>query len=152
MIKVLFVCHGNICRSPMAEFLFKKYVKDKELDNLFHIESRATSYEEIGNGIYPPVRKILDNLGVDYKGKEAIHLEYEDYLKYDYIIGMDSWNINNILRITKDDKKVYKLLDFAGINRDIDDPWYTRDFKKCYDDIMIGLEGFYNYLLSNKIL
>lgn len=152
MINVLFVCHGNICRSPMAEFLFKKYVKDKGLEDKFHIESRATSFEEIGNGIYPPVRKILDNLGINYKGKEAIHLEYEDYLKYDYIIGMDSYNIRNIIRITKDDKKVYRLLEFAGIDRDISDPWYTRDFQKCYDDIMLGLEGFYNYLLSNKIL
>ena len=81
MINVLFVCHGNICRSPMAEFLFKKYVKDKKVDNLFHIESRATSYEEIGNDIYPPVKRLLDNLGIDYNGKVAIHLEYEDYLK-----------------------------------------------------------------------
>ena len=152
MINVLFVCHGNICRSPMAEFLFKKYVKDKKIDDLFHIESRATSYEEIGNDIYPPVKRLLDNLNIDYSGKVAIHLEYEDYLKYDYIIGMDSYNIKNIVRITKDDKKVYKLLDFAGINRDISDPWYTRDFKKTYDDIMIGLDGFYNYLLENKIL
>ena len=152
MINVLFVCHGNICRSPMAEFLFKKYVKDRNQDNLFHIESRATSFEEIGNGIYPPVRKVLDNLDINYSGKVAMHLEYEDYLKYDYIIGMDSYNIRNIIRITKDDKKVFKLLDFAGIDRDVSDPWYTRDFKTCYDDIMIGIEGFYNYLLSNKIL
>ena len=152
MINVLFVCHGNICRSPMAEFLFKKYVKDKKIDNLLHIESRATSYEEIGNDIYPPVKRLLDNLNIDYSGKVAIHLEYADYLKYDYIIGMDSYNIKNIVRITKDDKKVYKLLDFAGVNRDISDPWYTRDFKKTYDDIMIGLDGFYNYLLENKIL
>ncbi len=152
MINVLFVCHGNICRSPMAEFLFKKYVKDKKQENIFHIESRATSFEEIGNGIYPPVRKILDNLGINYSGIVAMHLEYEDYLKYDYIIGMDSYNIRNIIRITKDDKKVFKLLDFAGIDRDVSDPWYTRDFKTCYDDIMIGIEGFYNYLLSNKIL
>jgi protein-tyrosine phosphatase len=152
MKSILFVCHGNICRSPMAEFLFKKYVKDKKQENIFHIESRATSFEEIGNGIYPPVRKILDNLGINYSGKVAMHLEYEDYLKYDYIIGMDSYNIRNIIRITKDDKKVFKLLDFAGIDRDVSDPWYTRDFKTCYDDIMIGIEGFYNYLLSNKIL
>lgn len=150
MIKVLFICHGNICRSPMAEYLFIDYVNKKGLGNKFIIESRATSSEEIGNGVHYGTRKILNSLGIDCSKKRARKLTKEDYNNFDYLIGMDEWNIHNILRIVGNDNlnKVFKLLDFTELKRDIKDPWYTGNFKETYDDIMLGIEGFYNYLLK----
>lgn len=154
MIKVLFICHGNICRSPMAEFLFKDYVKRKGKSDLFLIESAATSTEEIGNGVHYGTKRILSSLGIDSSKKTARQMTKSDYLNFDYLIGMDDWNINNIVRIIgKDiDNKVYKLLDFTNLKRDIKDPWYTGNFNETYEDIMIGIEGFYNYLTKNLIL
>lgn len=146
MIKVMFVCHGNICRSPMAEYLFKDLVKKKKLDSTFYISSSATSSEEIGNPVYPNTKKILNSLGIDCSEKRAIKLLSDDYYKYDYFIGMDSYNISNINRILGKSDKTYRLLDFTILKRDIDDPWYSRDFKKCYNDITTGLEGFLKYL------
>ncbi len=150
MIKILFVCHGNICRSPMAEYLFKDYVLKKGKSNDFYIESRATSTEEIGNPIYSMTKKILDSLNIDSSNKRARELTSFDYLKFDYLIGMDENNIKNILRIVGNDydHKIYKLLDFTPLKRDILDPWYTRNFKETYEDIMIGLNGLYNYLIN----
>lgn len=147
MIKVLFVCHGNICRSPMAEFLFKKYVNDLN-DDRFYIESCATSCEEIGNQVHYGTRKILDRFNIDYSKKRARRMTMDDYNSFDYIIAMDKNNINNIKRIIGNDNKgkVSLLLDFAGLNRDISDPWYTGNFEKTYDDIMIGINAFYNYI------
>lgn len=147
MIKVLFVCHGNICRSPMAEFLFKKFVKDLN-DDRFYIESCATSFEEIGNPVHYGTRKILDRFNIDYSKKRARRMTTDDYFSFDYIIAMDRNNINNIKRIIGNDNKgkVSLLLEFAGLNRDISDPWYTGNFEKTYDDIMIGINAFYNYI------
>lgn len=153
MIKILFICHGNICRSPMAEFLFKDLVSKKGMQNEFIIESAATSTEEIGNGVHYGTKRILNSLGIDCKNKHARQMNKSDYLNFDYLIGMDDWNIHNILRIVgKDlDNKVFKLLDFTNLKRDIKDPWYTGNFNETYEDIMIGLNGFYDYLLKNKL-
>ena len=153
MIKVLFICHGNICRSPMAEFLFKDLVLKKGKESEFLIESAATSTEEIGNGVHYGTKRILNSLGIDSNNKHARQMNKADYVKFDYLIGMDDWNIHNILRIVgKDiDNKVFKLLDFTDLKRDIKDPWYTGKFNETYEDIMIGLNGFYDYLLKNKL-
>ena len=153
MIKVLFICHGNICRSPMAEFLFKNYFKNKGKEKSFLIESAATSTEEIGNGVHYGTKRILNSLGIDCSNKRARQITKSDYDNFDYLIGMDEWNINNILRIVGKDinNKVYKLLDFTNLKRDIKDPWYTGNFTETYEDIMIGIEGFYNYLNKNLI-
>ena len=152
MIKILFVCHGNICRSPMAEFIFKDIVSKKGMADKFFISSAATSSEEIWNGIgnpvYPPAKEELQKHGIFCDGKRAIKLEKTDYEKYDFIIGMDSYNIKNMIKIFGDDSKnkIYKLLQFANNNRDVDDPWYTRDFEKCYNDILFGCNSLYNFL------
>lgn len=147
MIKVLFVCHGNICRSPMAEFLFKKYVNDLN-DDRFIIESCATSLEEIGNPIHYGTKKILDRFNIDYSKKRARRMTIDDYNNFDYIVAMDRNNINNIKRIIGNDNKgkVSLLLDFVGLNRDISDPWYTGNFEKTYEDIMIGINALYKYI------
>ena len=121
MIKILFVCHGNICRSPMAEFVMKDMVNKNRSEKEFFIASAATSTEEIGNGVHPGTKKILSSLGISTKGKTAVQMTSSDYMKYDYIIGMDTMNIRNILRIcgSDPDGKVYKLLDFTSSGRDI---------------------------------
>lgn len=150
MIKVMFVCLGNICRSPMAEFVLKDLVKKKNLENKFLIKSSATSYEEIGNDVhYGTVRK-LNSVGVFVEKREATRLQKSDYDKYDYIIGMEERNIQNILRIVEQDQenKVCKLLDFTSNPRDIADPWYTGNFDKTYDDILEGCKAFLDKVLN----
>ena len=148
MIKVLFICHGNICRSPMAEYLFKDYVnKNNNIDNFF-ISSKATSSEEIGNPIYPPVKRLLLEYGIDTSSHRASKLTKEMYDQYDYLIVMDDNNYRNTLRIIGSDSlnKVHKLLEYTNLNRDILDPWYTRDFKACYNDILLGIKYHYSKL------
>ena len=142
MIKVMFVCHGNICRSPMAEFVFKDMVKKAGCADEFYIASSATSCEEIGNPVHHGTKSKLSEFGISTKGKYAVQLTKADYDEYDYIIGMDSYNIRNIQRIIGYDKddKVYKLLDFAD-RGDIADPWYTGNFDETYDDIVRGCKG-----------
>ena len=137
MIKVMFFCQGNICRSPMEEFVFKDMVKKKGVSNQFVIESSATSREEIGNPVHRGTRKKLHEVGISADGKTAVQLRKSDYYKYDYILGMDSWNMRNIRYIFDSDEegKVYRLLDFSDKPRDIADPWYTGDFDKAYNDI-----------------
>lgn len=153
MIKVLFVCHGNICRSPMAEFLFKQYVTDMRKESQFLIASKATSSEEIGNRVHLGTKKILDKLHIDCSSKRAEQLNEHDYYDFDYILGMDTYNIRNINRIFKGKMdKVYSLLDFTDHPRDISDPWYTGDFGKTYSDIMLGIEAFYKVLVSKKLV
>lgn len=148
MIKVLFVCHGNICRSPMAEFVFKDMVKKAGRADDFYIASAATSTEEIGNPPHRGTKAILNRLGISYDGKYAVQITPADYDKYDYIIGMDSANIKNMYRTFGNDKahKIYKLLEFAGLSRDVDDPWYTGRFETTYNDILMGCEGFLSFL------
>ncbi len=143
MIKILFVCHGNICRSPMAEFVMKDMVKKAGAQKQFYIASAATSTEEIGNPVHYGTRNKLREFGISTEGKYAIQLEREDYGKYDYLIGMERANIRNMLRILREDpeSKVCRLLDFSEHPRDIADPWYTGNFDKTYEDIKEGCEA-----------
>lgn len=154
MIKVLFVCHGNICRSPMAEFVFRDFVKKREFENDFFIDSAATSSEELGNDMHIGTKKKLSEEKIPYTGHIARKITLADYEKYDYIIGMDENNIRNMIRIFGSDKdsKIYKLLDFSGNSRDIADPWYTGNFDQTYDDVVNGCNGFFEYLIKNKEL
>lgn len=148
MIKVLFVCLGNICRSPMAEFLFKDMVKKKNLENKFLIESAGTSSEEEGNPVHYGTKNKLSELGISTEGKYARKLKKSDYDKYDYILTMETRNVRDAIRIFGEDKKnkVHRLLDYSNNPRDIADPWYTGNFDNTYNDIMEGLEAFINYL------
>lgn len=154
MIKIMFVCHGNICRSPMAEFVFEDLLKKKGLEEKFFVSSSATSTEEIGNSVYPPARKKLKEHNISCEGKYSIQLRADDYGKYDYIIAMEQVNIRNILRIIKEDneKKVFKLLDFTKKPKDIPDPWYTGDFDITYKEILEGCNEFLHYIIDKKLL
>lgn len=144
MIKVLFICHGNICRSPMGEFILKKMVKEKGLADEFQIASAATSTEEIGNPVYPPAKRKLKEHGIDCSGKYAVQLKRSDYDRYDYFLCMDNRNIQNTLRIFGSDPqgKVSLLLSYCGERREVADPWYTDDFDTAYDDIWRGCRAF----------
>lgn len=152
MIKVMFVCLGNICRSPMAEFVFKDLVKKKGLEDEFYIQSAATSSEEVGNYVHPGTRNLLKRLSISTDGKYAVQLSKSDYDNYDYFIGMESYNIRNMKRILGDDKenKIYRFLDFSDNPRDIADPWYTGDFESTYKDVLEGCNAFLNYLIENN--
>ena len=152
MIKVLFVCHGNICRSPMAEFLFKKLINDKGLNDCFDIASAATSTEEIGNPVHYGTRKILDKLGIDYRSKRAYQLTRRDVEYYDYIICMDRNNMRNLNRMFGQNDKFSMLLDYPKLYRDVLDPWYTGDFNSTYNDIDLGINAFLNHLFDNNKL
>lgn len=147
----MFVCHGNICRSPMAEFIMKKLVTDAGLQKDFYISSSATSCEEIwndiGNPVYPPARSELKKHGISCEGKRAVQLKREDYNNYDYFIGMDTYNIRNMKNILGNDKKIHKLLTFAGRSDDVADPWYTNDFETTYNDIYSGCNGLLKTLI-----
>ena len=149
MIKIIFVCLGNICRSPMAEFVMKDMVKKAGREDEFYIASAATSTEEIGNPVHYGTRNKLARYGISVAGKYAVQLTKADYGKYDYIIGMDDYNIRAIHRITggNPDGKVYKLLDFAD-GGSIADPWYTGNFDETYDDVVRGCTGLLEKLIS----
>lgn len=149
MISIMFVCHGNICRSPMAEFIMKDMVKKKGIANKFNISSKGISNEEEGNGIHRGTKDILIKNNIPYNiDKRSSKLDINDYYKYDYFIVMDSYNLRGINYIFNDiDNKVYKLLDFANINRDIDDPWYTGDFESTYKDVSLGCSKLLEYLI-----
>jgi len=151
MIKVLFVCLGNICRSPMAEYVFKDMVEKREIKNKFLIESAATSSEEVGNGMHYGTKNKLDSVGIKYDEHRARKITPSDYEKYDFILGMEESNIKNIKRIMGQDidKKIYRLLDFSNNPRDIADPWYTGNFNITYNDICEGCESFLEYLKEN---
>lgn len=144
MVKILFVCCGNICRSPMAEYICKKMAVERGLSGELEIASAATSREEIGNGVYPPAKRKLKSVGISCDGHHARQVTKADYDHYDYLIVMEQYNIRNLMRIIGSDpeKKVYKLLDFAG-GGNIDDPWYTGDFDTAYNEIVEGLAGFF---------
>lgn len=147
MIRIMFVCHGNICRSPMAEFVFKDMVQKHGAADRFVIASSATSSEEIwgniGNPVYPPAKAELARHGLSCKGKRAVQLRKNDYDKYDYFIGMDSENIRNMLRIFGGDpqNKISRLMDYTERKGDVADPWYSRRFDIAFCDIYEGCEG-----------
>ena len=151
MIRVLFICHGNICRSPMAEFILKDMVQKRGIADRFLIASAATSTEEIGNPVHHGTRNKLAKYGISTAGKYAVQMTKRDYDKYDYLIGMDQWNLRNMKRILGRDpqRKLYLLLDFSQQPRDIADPWYTGNFDRTYEDIVEGCEAFLTYLREN---
>jgi protein-tyrosine phosphatase len=150
MIKILFVCHGNICRSPMAQYVMQDLVNKKSLTDCFYIDSAATSTEEIGNGVHYGTRGKLHEMGIPLGNHRAVQLKRSDYDEYDYIIGMDQWNRKNMLRILGKDprNKVSLLLDFAEQPRDIADPWYTGNFDITFDDILEGCEALLAHIVS----
>lgn len=149
MIKILFLCHGNICRSTMAEMVFKHLVRQEYLSDLFYINSAATSREEIGNGVHYGTRRKLSQEGIFCEDHRAIQMTKRDYEKYDYLIGMDSNNMRNMQRIIGGDpqNKMYKLLDFTNRKgENIADPWYTGNFDATYKDVKEGCEGLLKHI------
>ena len=144
MVKILFVCHGNICRSPMAEYVMKDLVRRAGLEAQFEIASAATSTEEIGNPVYPPARQKLAEHGIGCSGHAARQLTRQDYEAFDILIGMDSANLRNMRRICGGDpeKKIHLLLDYANRpGQEVADPWYTGDFSKTWEDVLQGCQG-----------
>ena len=154
MIKVLFICHGNICRSTMAESVFTYMVSQANLSHLFQIDSAATSREEIGNGPHYGTVNKLRQVGIPVVPHRAVQMTQSDYDDYDYLIGMDTMNIRNMNRIAGGDPdgKIYKLLTFADSGRDVADPWYTGDFDATYQDVVTGCNAFLDFLRREGML
>ena len=154
MIKILFVCHGNICRSPMAEFIMKDLVKKADVSDQFHIESAATSTEELGNPVYPPARRKLAEHGISCTGKTAQRLTGPEYDKYDLLIGMDRANLRNMHRICGGDPdgKLHLLMDYTDRPGDVADPWYTGDFETTWRDVLAGCRGLLKACKKNPDL
>lgn len=148
MIKILFICHGNICRSPMAEFVMKDMVRKSRLENQFYIASASTSAEELGNPVYPPARRKLAEHGIDCSGKTARRLTKSDYAQYDLLIGMDQANRRNMHRMYGGDPegKIHLLLDFTNRPGNVADPWYTGDFEATWQDVEQGCQGLLHAL------
>ena len=140
MKRILFVCHGNICRSPMAEFVMKDLVKKAGREDDFYIESAATSTEELGNPVYPPARQKLDEHGIGCRGKTARQMHRSDYAEFDLLIGMDRWNIRNMERICggDPDDKIHMLMDYTDRPGEVADPWYTGNFDATWRDVLEG--------------
>lgn len=151
MIRILFVCLGNICRSPMAEYVMKKLVKDAGLEGQFEIASAATSREELGNPVYPPARAELAKHGISCKGHAARQMTRADYDYYDYLVGMEVYNLRNMQRIAGGDPdgKMRLLLSFAGSDGEIDDPWYTGRFTEVYGQIEEGCRGMLREIMES---
>ena len=149
---ILFVCHGNICRSPMAEFVMKDLVEKAGLADQFYIESAATSTEEIGNPVYPPARAKLAEHGIGCRGKTARQMTRADYDRFDLLIGMDRWNIRNIQRICGDDPdgKIHLLMDYTERPGEVADPWYTGNFDATWRDVTEGCEALLNWIIKNQ--
>jgi protein-tyrosine phosphatase len=148
--KILFICHGNICRSPMAEFVMKQLVKNEGLEGQFEIASAATSTEEIGNPVYPPARRKLAEHGIGCEGKTARQMTRSDYQYYDYIIAMDRNNLRNLKRMFGEDTehKISLLMDYTHRPGDVADPWYTGDFEATWQDVSEGCRGLLDYLIE----
>ena len=149
MIKILFVCHGNICRSPMAEFVMKDIVKNKGVSDMFEIASAATSTEALGESVYPPARRKLLEKGLSCSGKTSRQMTANDYNYYDFIIAMDRNNLRNMARFVGNDPdgKVSLLMDHTSTPRDVADPWYTGDFEQTWEDVNLGCEGLLKRLI-----
>ena len=152
MIKILFICHGNICRSPMAEFVMKDMVKKAGLASEFQIDSAATSTEELGNPVYPPARRKLAEHGIGCAGKTARQLTRIDYDAYDLLIGMDQANLRNMRRMLGGDPdgKLSLLMDYTDRPGDVADPWYTRDFEATWQDVLDGCRGLFAHLTASN--
>lgn len=148
MKKILFVCHGNICRSPMAEYVMKDLVKKAGLEDQFQIASAATSREEIGNPIYPPAKRKLREKGIPFGDHRAAQMTRRDYDSYDLLLAMDQANVRNMTAIAGGDPggKIHRLLDFTPHPRDIADPWYTGDFEATYDDLLQGCQALLHWI------
>ena len=148
MTKILFICHGNICRSSCAEYVFRDIVKRSDMEDDFYVESKATSSEELGNGMYPPMAKVLISHGIISSGHRARRMKEGDYDDFDLLIGMDSENMYYMNRMWKDDSegKLHLLLDYTDNPREVSDPWYTRDFETAYRDIVEGCEALFQHL------
>ena len=152
MTKMLFICHGNICRSPMAEFVMKDLVKKAGLESQFHIESAATSRKEIGNPVYPLARRKLAEHGISCDGHAARQLTNQDYDEHDLLIGMDSANLRDMYRICGGDfaGKLRLLMDYTDNSRDVADPWYTDDFEATWQDVLAGCQGLLHELMEGN--
>ena len=153
MVKVLFICHGNICRSPMAEYLLKEMVRQQGLAAQFQIASAATSREEIGNPVYPPARRKLAEHGISCDGHAARQLTNADYEKYDLLIGMDRANLRSMYRICGGDfaDKMHLLMEYAGrLEQEVADPWYTEDFDATWRDVLAGCQGLLRELTARR--
>lgn len=150
MIKILFICHGNICRSPMGEFVMKDLVKKAGLSGQFQIDSAATSREELGNPVYPPAQRKLREHGIDCGGKRARQICREDYDKYDLLIGMDGANMRNMQKLFGGDPdgKLQLLMDYTDRPGDVADPWYTGDFEATWQDVLEGCQGLLSQLME----
>ncbi len=148
--KILFVCHGNICRSPMAEFVMKHLVEEKGLQDHFEIASAATSTEELGNPVYPPARRKLAEHGIGCQGKTARQMTKDDYRHYDYIIVMDRNNVRNLHRLLggDPDQKISLLMDYTRHPGQVADPWYTGDFEATWIDVLEGCEGLLEHVMK----
>lgn len=152
MTRILFVCLGNICRSPMAEFVLKHLADEAGLSDQLEAASAATSAEEVGNSVYPPIRRLLLRHGMDPSGKTARQMSKADYARYDLLIGMDSANIRRMIGICggDPDHKIARLLDYTDRPRDISDPWYTRDFERTWQDVQEGCRGLLDRLFPER--
>ena len=142
-MNILFVCHGNICRSPMAEFVLKHEAEKAGRADDFYVESAAVSSEEIGNPVYPPARRLLAAHGIDCAGKTARRIRPEDYEKFDLIIGMDNSNMVRLRRFFPEDPdgKIVRLLDLTDTPGEVDDPWYSGDFEQTYREVLAGVQA-----------
>ncbi|MBR4548913.1 MAG: barstar family protein [Oscillospiraceae bacterium] len=155
MTKILFVCHGNICRSPAAEFIFKDMLRRAGKGEEFEVDSAATSAEELGNPVYPPMRRVLAEHGIDCAGKTARIMRRSDYEYYDLLIGMDEENLWNMRRMFHGDPdgKLHNMLEYAGRPHDaVADPWYTRDFTRTWDDVEEACRGLLEALTGTVLL
>ncbi len=150
MVKILFVCHGNICRSPMAEFVMKDMVRKAGLENQIFVDSKACRRDELGNDTYFGTKAVLRERGIPFSKRKARQITKEDYDAYDYIIGMDMENMRDLARIMGGDSagKIHLLLDFVGEHRDVADPWYTGDFDTTYEDVSKGCERLLQRLMA----